>query len=194
MSTIIFQNNLLSGDLKHTRLNIPREFYMGGPKVFISKDNQFAYGSTGTNFEKKDVPILEAEFRCLLEFISCGKGQGYIPDSGTILRKVMPEFMKSYPVNDLILATRALAFRIRRDRGDSILFSDNRPLCIGTSGVLAAGILDAGCTISETYQIISECDSFTSAKFSSVDTSLLDHFVITGDSEKLATLRKEHLP
>lgn len=182
MSTIIYHNNRLYGDRKHTRLNIPREFYMGGPKIFISKDKQFAYGMAGVNIVPDDVKIIEAEIRRFTESLFAAARWGYQQNMDLISKTLMPELSKRYRLNSFVVMTTDKAYRFLRESAEeaNTLFSDTRALSVGTMAAYALGLIDSGISMDQVYQYVSDADQFTSAEHDVIEASQLKPFIIEG--------------
>lgn len=171
MTAIVFHDGKLIGDRKQVALTNPIAFH-DGPKVFISKDKQFAYGCAGDAISESVRDALELKLRVLLERVTV-EPEAVMSVEDALGEHSLGNFVHGTLVTrDLQIGLFAGGNRVRRLEGHTH--------GIGTGGTLLASMLVCGMELKEAAIATNRLDHLTGSKVDVIDTSKLKPFVIKG--------------
>lgn len=170
MTAIVYHDGQLIGDRKQVALVIPTAFE-DGPKVFISKDRQFAYGGAGNAISESVRTELELKLRVLLERL-------VIDQRDTCeVTDFLPETIGNFTQGTIM--TRELQWGIF-SMGLRVRRLDGHTHGLGTGGTLLASMLICGMTIKDAMPVVNRIDHLTGTKVDVIRADKLKPFIITG--------------
>lgn len=170
MTAIVYHDGKLIGDRKQVALVIPTAFE-DGPKVFISRDKQFAYGATGSAIDDSIRDELEHKLRVVLERLVIDK-RDVVPLEDILEDKIDCFTHGTLMTRDQQFGIMSYGSRFRRLAGHTH--------GCGTGGNLLAAMLKCGMTIKAAMPVVERLDLLTGSKVDVIYASRLKPFVIKG--------------
>lgn len=169
MTAIVFHDGRLIGDRKQVTLVSP-VFFTDGPKVFISKDKQFAYGVSGHTLNEGTAARLEKDLRTLLEFLVVVDQSVFKVEEALGIKRIEGVHSATFMTRDFQYGLIEGGAKVRR--------LDNRPHAIGTGGTLLVGMLRCGMTLKESIKMTASLDHLTGTELDVIKASKLKPFII----------------
>ncbi|MNN16699.1 hypothetical protein D3C81_1298480 [compost metagenome] len=151
-------------------LVIPTAFE-DGPKVFISRDKQFAYGATGSAIDESIRDELELKLRVVLERLVIDK-RDVVPLEDILEDKIECFLHGTLMTRDQQFGIMQYGSRFRRLAGHTH--------GTGTGGTLLASMLKCGMSIKAAMPVVERLDLLTGSKVDVIYASRLKPFVIKG--------------
>ncbi|MNH59230.1 hypothetical protein D3C73_110580 [compost metagenome] len=170
MTAIVYHDGKLIGDRKQVALVIPTAFE-DGPKVFISRDKQFAYGATGSAIDESIRDELELKLRVVLERLVIDK-RDVVPLEDILEDKIECFLHGTLMTRDQQFGIMQYGSRFRRLAGHTH--------GTGTGGTLLASMLKCGMSIKAAMPVVERLDLLTGSKADVIYASRLKPFVIKG--------------
>jgi hypothetical protein len=171
MTAIVYHDGKLIGDRKQVALTIPTAFE-DGPKVFISRDKQFAYGATGSAIHDSIRDELEAQLRMVLERLVLDK-RDVVPLADIMGDDKIECFTHgTVMTRDHQWGIMSYGSRFRRLEGHTH--------GVGTGGTLLASMLVCGMSLKDAMPVVERLDHLTGTKVDVIYASRLKPFVIKG--------------
>ncbi|MNW89889.1 hypothetical protein D3C86_191880 [compost metagenome] len=170
MTAIVYHDGQLIGDRKQVALVIPTAFE-DGPKVFISRDKQFAYGATGSAIDESIRDELELKLRVVLERLVIDK-RDVVPLEDILEDKIECFLHGTLMTRDQQFGIMQYGSRFRRLAGHTH--------GTGTGGTLLASMLKCGMSIKAAMPVVERLDLLTGSKVDVIYASRLKPFVIKG--------------
>ncbi|MNB58519.1 hypothetical protein D3C87_332730 [compost metagenome] len=170
MTAIVYHDGKLIGDRKQVALVIPTAFE-DGPKVFISRDKQFAYGATGSAIDESIRDELELKLRVVLERLVIDK-RDVVPLEDILEDKIECFLHGTLMTRDQQFGIMQYGSRFRRLAGHTH--------GTGTGGTLLASMLKCGMSIKAAMPVVERLDLLTGSKVDVIYASRLKPFVIKG--------------
>lgn len=170
MTAIVYHDGKLIGDRKQVALVIPTAFE-DGPKVFTSRDKQFAYGATGSAIDESIRDELELKLRVVLERLVIDK-RDVVPLEDILEDKIECFLHGTLMTRDQQFGIMQYGSRFRRLAGHTH--------GTGTGGTLLASMLKCGMTLKAAMPIVERLDMLTGSKVDVIYASRLKPFVIKG--------------
>lgn len=174
MTAIVYHDGKLIGDRKNVALTLPTAF-VDAPKVFISKDRQFAYGVAGTTINDSIRPEMEQQLRVLLEHAVLAK-----EDVIEVSKLFKETYIDGFSHGTIM--TRELQFGIF-GLGGRARRLDGHTHGIGTGGNLLAACLICGVDLKQAMVVVNRIDMLTGTKIDVIHANKLKPFVIRGTSK-----------
>lgn len=175
MTSIVYHNGKLYGDRRHVVASFPVSF-IDGPKIFKSKDGQFAYGISGRSVIENNRDRLEGILRKLIEhFVVTGR------DRLSPMEVLDESERDDLNLSQMIMATSDIQV-YSFENVETILRVNcgEATQAVGSGGVYVNTMLRSGLTIKEVSKRIRRLDHFTGDKFDCIDTKKLKPFVVKG--------------
>lgn len=174
MTAIVYHDGKLIGDRKNVVLTLPTAF-VDAPKVFVSKDKQFAYGVAGSTINESIRDKLEQQLRVLLEYAVVAKED--VIDVSKLFEDTYIDGFSSGTV-----MTREVQFGIFGAGGKARRL-DGHTHGIGTGGNLLASCLICGLDLKKAMVVVNRVDMLTGTQVDVIQASKLKPFIIRGVSK-----------
>lgn len=166
MTTIVYHDGQLIGDRKQVALTNPTSF-RDGPKVFVSKDGQFAYGFSGDAISESSRDDIEATVRSIIQ-------KAIISSSARVdlLHIDLPGLSTG------IIATKHSAWMFALGKSE-VTVLDGHTHGAGTGGSFMGALLMCGMSLEDAKVACAQFDPLSGSEMDVIDTRNLEDFVIT---------------
>lgn len=174
MTAVVYHDGKLIGDRKNVVLTLPTTF-VDAPKVFISKDKQFAYGVAGSTINESIRERLEQQLRVLLEYAVLAK-----EDVIEVCKLFEDTYIDGFAHGTIM--TRELQWGIFGSGGKARRL-DGHTHGIGTGGNLLASMLICGMDLKKAMPVVNHMDMLTGTKVDVIHANKLKPFIIKGTAK-----------
>lgn len=169
MTAIVFHDGKLIADRKQVTLVSPVQF-TDGPKIFVSKDKQFAYGVSGHTLNEGTCLRLEKSLRTLIEFLIVTDKDVFKVSDALDVPKIEGATSTTFMTRDFQYGFIEMGSKVRR--------LDGRSHSIGTGGTLLVGMLRCGMSLKEAIKMTASLDPLTGVDLDIIHANKLKPFVI----------------